>query len=552
VRRALTAAALAGLVLVATASAAAAHAELVTSDPAPGAALPAGAPPAAVTLEFTEAVSIPNDAVVLYDAAGDEVGGVGAAEAGGAATRVRAGLPSLDDGAYVVAWRVVSSDSHPITGAFTFTVGEAAAADPSVVAGLRGGADRTVGVVFGAVRWIGYAAVLLTVGILVFALVWPGALEDGRVRTTWWAAALLTIVTALLGIGLQAAYTSGATLGGVADRDDLADVLGTRFGRWTLVRAVAGLGLVALVARWSRLPRRARLAGTAALGAGVLTGVTAVGHAATGRWIALAIAADLVHLGAAAAWLGGLAVLGILALRRPLSAPVRDGVRRFSALATVAIPSVVLTGAIQAFRQSDGLDSVVDTTYGRFVLVKVAAVVFVVAAASVSRELVHRRGALHTAEGGRDLFHAIGAELAFAAIAIAATAVLTYTVPARTAVAIGSSEGTEATDSAYRATLTDDLLELDLTIEPARPGSNDVSVEVSDDSGAPFSPIELTMRAREVTRDLAPIDIGLTETGTGRYGGTLTLPFAGTWELEIRALRTDVDQEVVRAQLEVG
>ena len=34
--------------------------------------------------------------------------------------------PKLDDGTYVVTWRVISADAHPVRGAFTFTVGTSA------------------------------------------------------------------------------------------------------------------------------------------------------------------------------------------------------------------------------------------------------------------------------------------------------------------------------------------------------------------------------------------------------------------------------------------
>ena len=59
---------------------------------------------------------------------------------------IRAALkPKLLDGGYVVAWRVVSADAHPISGGFTFRVGAASTAvDPSVVQDLLAGQIASV------------------------------------------------------------------------------------------------------------------------------------------------------------------------------------------------------------------------------------------------------------------------------------------------------------------------------------------------------------------------------------------------------------------------
>lgn len=117
--------ALAGLLLLPTATAATAHDELVGSDPAPGAALDSA--PAAVRLDYSADVLTFGAAVIVADAGG-ATWQAGEPVLDGSSVSVPLD-PSLPDGAYEVRWRVVSSDGHPLTGLVPFTVGEVVASD---------------------------------------------------------------------------------------------------------------------------------------------------------------------------------------------------------------------------------------------------------------------------------------------------------------------------------------------------------------------------------------------------------------------------------------
>src|SRR5690349_6651747 len=105
--------------LVLTAGPASAHANLLATSPGDGAHLDA-APPI-VSLTFSEPISASLGAVKVFDQNAHRVdnGNVVARDA-----TVTVGLESgVGDGAYTVTWRVISADSHPVRGAFTFTVG---------------------------------------------------------------------------------------------------------------------------------------------------------------------------------------------------------------------------------------------------------------------------------------------------------------------------------------------------------------------------------------------------------------------------------------------
>ena len=120
------------------------------------------------------------------------------------------------------------------------------------------------------------------------------------------------------------------------------------------------------------------------------------GHATTGSAIAAGFVLDLAHLGAASAWLGGLAVLLCLLVggatttsRASTQGSRRDGI---STIALVAVAVVVLSGTLQAVRQVGSLDALTGTTYGRLLLVKVGIVVVLIALGAVSRSLLPPTG----------------------------------------------------------------------------------------------------------------------------------------------------------------
>jgi len=116
---ALLSALLAGAALVLTAAPASAHDALVSSDPTAGAAL--SALPAKITLTYSDDVLADAGAtqVQVIDAAGTSLVSGAPVVAGPDVSQALAGVAS---GEITVVWRVVSSDGHPISGQFSFTV----------------------------------------------------------------------------------------------------------------------------------------------------------------------------------------------------------------------------------------------------------------------------------------------------------------------------------------------------------------------------------------------------------------------------------------------
>ena len=547
---------------------ASAHATLEESEPASESELPSGQPPSEVRLLFSEGVQVSDDSVRLLASSGEPVQGVGDAQHGDENSIVVASLPNLADGTYVVDYRVVSADSHPITGAFTFAVGEASASASDVAGLLDNDANRGVGIAFGLTRALAFGSVLVLVGAIVF-LRWcsPTSASATGVRGLLWVCWVVAFVTSFLGIGLQAAYTTGQDIAGLWDTNAIGEVMETRFGQSWLIRAGLLLLVLPAVAR-SGARRRPLVNGVdAVLGLLVLATFTFAGHARTGRWVPLATVTDIVHLGAAAVWLGGIAVLATLLVRRTPPHDAPEVTQRFSRIAAPAIVVVAVSGAVQAWRQTAGLDSVLDTTYGRLLLTKIGLVVMIVAAASVSRHIVRLwaertlvpagPGAMRAEadpEDMRELRNAVVVEVAIAAIVLVVTAILVNTTPARVdagePAGITSGSTVAPVDPAgYQATLTDDDLQFDVALSPGLRGTNQLAVTTTVD-GAPFTPLEMTAKLSDTEQGVS-LDVPMTIGANGNATGNVAVPFAGTWNLEIRALRTDVDQALVTDELEI-
>jgi copper transport protein len=556
-----------------------AHAELVSTEPASGEQLDAA--PERVVLRFTESVDVSDDAVEVLTADGDRIDIGDPGHPDGERSSVAVDLPGLDDGTYVVSWRVLSSDSHPVSGAFTFGVGDAAAAlsDADAQAlvddALAGaGSDRLVGISYGIVRFAAFAGVVVLVGGAVFvAALWPAGVEAPRARRTlagaWWVALGATV----LSIPLQATYAVGGSLADAFEPSVLGDELGARTGRTWLVRLVL-LAAVAVVGR--RMARRATEGHTQAFlpativgGLALLATITVTGHAVAGDLVGLAVVTDLVHLSAVSVWLGGLALL-LGAVLWPIGG-VGDGraetiATRFSDVAFGAVLVIIASGVVQAWRQLGSWDALVDTSYGRLLMVKVGFFVLLVAGAAASRPWVCQRarartaslalspgpGAVRASPSGRAplsvLRRSVAAEVALAVAVLAVAAALVNAVPGATAV----DDANAATGGLFNTTVHGSLTAIQVTVDPAAVGPTEVEINVSAHDGSSVDPEEVTSSLTLPERNIGPLDLTLQRLGPGQYVAQgAQIPFSGTWELEVVARTTDIDQDRVIVEVPV-
>ena len=112
------------IALLAVPTLASAHAGLESSDPAPGSYLDVS--PRNVILTFDEPITTAFGSLRVLDS--DGVALIEAPLRRGESKEIALADVDevLDDGTYVVVWRVTSSDGHPVQGSFTFVVGDSA------------------------------------------------------------------------------------------------------------------------------------------------------------------------------------------------------------------------------------------------------------------------------------------------------------------------------------------------------------------------------------------------------------------------------------------
>jgi copper transport protein len=383
----------------------------------------------------------------------------------------------------------------------------------------------------------------------------------------------------LAGFLLQGPYEAGLGVSHVVDTALWRDVASTRFGTVWLGR----LGLLAvafvLVRMLFKHPERTRLPTwwivSASIVAIALAATPALtGHASTGDYVALAFVADVVHVLAMSVWLGGLLMMAAVVLRGNEIEERRDVILDFSFIASWCVLALIASGAFQTWRQVRELDALRNTDYGHILVIKLVVFTLMGVFALFSREIVGRvfdytddeleaaevepvttvsGGAFDDPRGApaptglmdldpevraewRNLRRSVWAEAFLGIVILAVTAVLVNATPAVSANA-GANEG------AAGVTMRSNRVVIDVTIAPARAGSNDVHVSTFTPAGAPMDVAELTVTLDQPSRKIAQLTVPLRKLGPGHYlSPGFDIPIAGDWRVTGKARLTDVDE----------
>lgn len=584
---------LAFAVLAATALPAAAHASLLSTEPSPDGVYATS--PSAITLRFSEPVEVSLGGVKVFDAKTEKRVANGPAEhPNGDGTFVTSDLPKLRNGTYVVTWRVVSADSHPIEGAFTFQVGPRAS-----VANAQGVAttlletskgDRAVGIVYGFQRAFLYAALALLIGGVAFvAFLWPRGRADHRAAWVVLGGWLASVVATVAGIALEGVYGAALPLSKVFDPSIFGDVIDTRYGHVALFRlALLACALPLLWVVFGRKRAATRPlpgwwivpAALVAIGLALTPGLA--GHASTGIQTDLAIPLDALHVLAMAVWLGGLVVLVVALLPRRDTDEMRAVLPRWSTTALGCVVVLVATGIYQSWRQVGSIAALRDTDSGRLLIAKVIVFAVLVVAAAFARDVVNRRyreyddfndladeelevpvavGVLASDPGPdpaapraralperdepdedgrteageqRRLRRTVWVEVLLMVVVLGVTAALVNAAPGRT-----------KTAEPVFMTLKADELWFDVTIAPGSAGANDVHVTALPTGGGLTQVKEIQVQLTQPGRDLPPFEVPMQQLGTNHYyAPQFDIPYPGTWKMTIRAQLSDVDETV--------
>ncbi|MFB7052571.1 copper resistance CopC/CopD family protein [Streptomyces vinaceus] len=631
---------------------ASAHAALTASDPQDGAVVATA--PAQVTLSFSEQVAMGDDSIRVMDPQGKRVD-TGELRDMCSGTTIRYGTAlhsGLPDGTYTVAWQAVSADSHPVSGAFTFSIGSPSATSVALPTEQVGGGP--VGIAYDIARYAAYAGFTVLVGGAAFILLcWRrGASQRPLQKLIVRAWVTLTAATLAM-LVLRTPYTGSGKFADALDLNGLKAVLETKTGASLVSRLLllgaAALFIAVLFGAYARKAAEAEEAAETAkrkgkakgrgadkaagtdkeagagkeandllFGLGIGGTVVAGGiaatwalseHASTGIQPGIAMPADILHLLAVAAWLGGLTAL-LVALHK-VPGIEREAVQRFSRVAFVSVLVLAVTGVYQSWRQLGSWSALTGTSYGQLLLVKVGLVAVLVGIAYVSRswtarltdapgkpakiarqrdvsretspaavtvpedpkraaQLARQRAARENAREKqvRDadparagLRRSVLAEAGIAVALLAVTTVLTSTEPGRTAerASVRDSAATAVPNRAIKITLPFDTGgqngkgSVRVEVDPGRVGANSLHVWIDDPQGQPLDVPEIKVSFTLPAKDIGPLPLLPERAAPGHWSASgVQLPLAGEWRIDVTVRTSDIDQTTVQKNVKIG
>jgi copper transport protein len=494
-------------------------------------------PPTEVRMTFTESINLVKNGIRLVDHVGANVPTPQPTVNGRTVTWPMP--PGLPEGPYIITWRVVSADGHPISGASSFGIGTAATGPGSVTG--TGTAEANVDSVARestapwpvvATRLAGYLAFALVAGVTTFVLFCsPDSSKNRTLQLLVRGGLLLGASMAIAAILVQGPYTAGVSMSRALDIGLIQQTLGTPFSAamtWRL-----GLYCVVAVLVW-RLPRilselaiwllPACLAGTA------LT-IAAAGHAAA--YGVLGLLVDTVHALTAGIWVGGL--VAIAALGRAVEP---RGLHKFSTVAMASVLTLIATGTLNALRHLSAVDQLWQTRYGFTLLIKLALVAGTIAVAAVSRRRLQQY---------RIPVRSVRGEVGMTVAVLIVTALLSMTAPPtqtnpnqaspnqaspnqanQQTTNTGHDAGAASVNAVAQMSLGD-YGTAALAILPATTAGSHLHLALSDNNGEQLRANRVTLKVANPGRGVAPIPVPM-NLRDGVWVASFRFQFPGTWK----------------------
>jgi copper transport protein len=493
------------LALLGAPRAALAHASLVGSDPPAEATVAMS--PSTLRLDFNEPVS--PLVVRLIGPNGEAITPPVRAEN----ESLTITPPALGRGTYLLSYRVISADGHPVGGALTFSVGAPSAGNAAV-------ADTpfSVRAAIWAARLLIYLGLFVGVGGASFrALIAQGRPLPGLAERVISVALMVGVLAALISLGLQGLDALALPLGDLANIETWRSALATSYS-WTALAASAAmlLGLVSLRAIPALLVGLSAWAALA--GAGFALALS--GHAATsepyGRLVVF------LHGVCVAFWIGALVPLALI-----VGAGGRSELARFSRLIPIPLALLVASGTYLAYGQFDRVDALWTTAYGEVLSFKLAAVLLLLTLAAANRYLLVPRLPAH-------LPASIAAESVIALAILAIVAAWRFTPPPRALIA---AEPTSIHFHGGKAMAQ-------IEVEPVRARGADVAIEVLDGEFRPLTAKAVTLFLSNSAQGIEPMRREAQSLGGDAWRvDDFRIPIAGRWRLRVDILVDDFDKE---------
>jgi copper transport protein len=463
-------------------------------------------------------------------------------------------LHHLAKGWYLVIWRVISVDGHPVSSAFTFAVGPNPGPEPQFVIPKISATATTTPLL--VTRWLVFLTVMTSIGLFVLRTIVARPIVRRLEGTSLRALSIAFGVAAVLGLIAIPVYidfaTANFTLRSVFALGALVPLFDTTaFGRGylDLELCFALFCFAAAVALWVDRPQRERrsiaellsLFGALAAAAAVLLIPGTSGHAAQTAPRGVALMLDWVHLVSGSLWIGGL--IGLLVLWRSLPALRRVAalvicVPRFSNMAFVAVFLLLASGVGAAVLHLPILAALWETSYGKAILVKAGILLVAMLLAAVN--LVRTKPRLIASRAHPELGtpasvllrRLVTGEAVLVASAIFAAAVLSSLPPPPPALASEGSALAHVGPGKVVSTVHQNGYTLQLLVDPNRAATtNSFAIKLTK-NGQPVTNASATLTFVMLDMQMGNQEYQLAETQPGVYSRSASaLVMVGHWGL---------------------
>ena len=543
----------AGLVLPASASA---HAYLVKTAPAASGVL--DVPPPTVQLTYDEAIE-PRFAIIsVTNASGQqETTGPVRRSPANPDTLVVPLRPHLPEGWYLVYWRAISVDGHPVHGAFTYAVGPNPGPAPQFPVPSIGSTATSTNLL--VARWVMFLSVMAAIGLFALRVLIARPVLARVPEATRRALSIAFLCSSVVGVLAIPTYLDFATandsLRSVFDLGALVPLFrATAFGRGyvDMTACFALFCVAAWIALWVDRPEREDrsiaelLATSGALlaAAAVLIVPGAAGHAGQTSPRGFALLFDWLHLLAGSLWLGGL--IGLLVFWA--SVPARERVaglsmlvQRFSNVAFVSVLVLLGAGTGATIIHMPAINAMWDTGYGVAILVKIGLLTTAVLLAqgnllrSKPRLVAARERPELGEPAARLLRRLVSGEVMVVAGAVFAAAVLSSLAPPPPSFALQSSALAQVGPGRVAKTVARAGYVLQVLVSPNKAAAPDsFALRITKD-GQPVRGATVTLTFNHTEMQMPQQEYQLTETQPGVYSRAApALVMVGKWALRFQ------------------
>jgi len=570
------------LILVIGVPAAYAHPFLLDSEPSQAVNAPIGT--TQIITKYSEAVEIDFSELKVFDSNGNQIDNGDTTYYEGESSLVIT-TPPLEDGTYTVTSKVLSKvDGHLVRAAIIFGVGEA-----QVDASLLESQDEseTTFLPEAAARFPGIVGQTVVLGSAISAIAIWGTQRKyfGKESLTLINQTYRSKFSKITGVALVGVLASNFVMIAVQTirlETSPMDVLGTTFGVTWLIRMIITIILLGIWFWMERSPRLTNKKHVPMLivSLALIFTTTMFGHGTASELVAPMIL-DYVHNLLASVWIGGVIFFSFIILPTLAKLDWMEKEKtvlailpRYSGMVTIALGILIITGPTLLWFLESDVTSITNSTYGFLIFAKIFLALIMIGLGAyfqfkVQRPAVKNLGGVIGAgvfgfgEKPPDIskegfepptIEALASKkLAKPLKASAVTGIILLGVVSllvNSSLPAGEVQTADAqtTTFGFSSVLFSEQAKFDVSVLPVGVGPNTISVIVSTIDGEPMSDVSgLKIKVSNPQRNISPIEISTIQSSdeVTEFEGEATFGFAGTWQIEIEAQRTQAANESV-------